>query len=152
MLQVEDNPDSDKKEEESEENGEYSFERWLREEAHLRPRNSERVYLDVMYGKTTEMTKEEFDSMYDRYCELVEKEIEEEKNLENGGYEDFELKDNKDFSINLDELNGCELDKDSEFYKKWKTEIEKGEFEDIDHPMNDFEFKIVKQKKDKIKV
>ena len=45
--------DSDKKEEESEENGEYSFERWLREEAHLRPRNSERVYLDADWSDCT---------------------------------------------------------------------------------------------------
>jgi hypothetical protein len=155
MTQVEDNPDLDKKEEESNDIGEESFERYIREQAILRPKESEKVYLDVMFGKTTEMTKEEFDSMYERYIELEDKEVEEEENLENGNYEGYEIKDNKNNTINLDELNGCELDKDSEFYKKYKKEIENFEFDDLYHPMNNFEFKIIKKKdkdKDNIKV
>ncbi len=151
MTQVEDNPDTEKKEEESNDIGEESFERFIREEAILRPKESEKIYLDVIFGKTTEMTEEEFDTMHIRYNELVEKEIAEEESLINGNYEGYEIKDNKNQIINLDELNGCELDKESEFYKKYKKEIENFEFDDIDHPMNYFEFKIVK-KKDNINV
>lgn len=148
MTEVEDNPESEKNQEETNDNEEYSFEKYIKEEAILFPKESEKVYLDVIFGKNTEMTKEEYDGMYARYKELEEKENLEEENLAKNESGNFEPKENKEFSIaNLDELNGCLLDKDSEFYKKYKKNIENFDFQDINHPMNDFEIKIVKDRK-----
>ena len=52
MTTVEDNPDAEKREEESGNNG-LTFERYLSEEAIFSPSESEKVYLDVILGKKT---------------------------------------------------------------------------------------------------
>lgn len=152
MLQVEDNPDQVKNEEEFNDNEDYNFDKWLKEQSSLKPSESDKVYLDVIFGKKTEMTKEEFDGLWDKYFDLVEKEDKEaEKKIAEGeDNETYELKEDKNSPINLDELNGIEVDKNSEFYKKYKTEIDN--FDNKKHRMKYYKFKIVKKKKDDIKV
>ena len=146
MTTVEDNPDAEKREEESGNNG-LSFEKYLSEEAIFYPSESDKVYLDVIFGKTTEMTKEEFDGLYGKFLELEDLEVEEAESLTAANYDNIEYKEIKESAFNIDDLNGSQIDKESEFYKKYKTNIENFDYEDIDHPMNKYEFKIIKDKK-----
>ena len=53
-----------------------------------------------------------------------------DESLTNANYDKQEHKDIKESAYNIDDLNGSQIDKESELYKKYKTNIENFDYED----------------------
>lgn len=110
----------------------------------LGEKESERFILGIIYGPKVKFSKEEVEEIKKKYKELIQKESEEQMNI----YEHTVSKEKK--KIDIKEINGKYLDKDSEFYQKYKDKIENEDFWD---PLDEMNYKRVRlNKKDSNKL
>lgn len=89
-------------------------------------KESDRLLLSILFGFKTYYTNEEIEELKKKYLEIVKREEAEEKaNLKHSQYEFKEI--NIENSP-LNEEPGKYVDKNSEFYQKYKDKIEKGDY------------------------
>lgn len=112
-------------------------------------RESERLILSVLYGFKEEYTPEEIENLKKKLLEIIAREKAEEK--ANPKHSEYEFKNLKIEDSPLFEEPGRFVDKNSEFYQKYKDKIENGDYFDPLDDMNTERSRLTK-KDDEFKI
>ena len=131
------------------------YERWVTEDRIREFKPSDKLLLDILFMKKTIYTESEIEELKQKYTELIEKETEENEKSASGidsNYDDYEYKEKKIEDWKLEDEIAKEVDKDSEFYKKYKDKIANMDFLDPMDVMNIERAKSFKIIKDKPKI
>jgi len=117
----------------------------------LGEKESERLLLSILYGQKKFYTDEEIEELKKKYLKLLAKEETEEK--ANPKHSDYEFKKIKiEDSPIFKEEPGRFVDKDSEFYQKYKDKIENGDYLNPYDDMNTKSSKLVNKEEDRFKI
>lgn len=139
----------------SDEKSSSLYERWVTEDRIREFKPSDKLLFDILFMKKTEYTESEIEELKKKYKELVDKEDEEYEKIASGmesNYDDYEYKEKKIEDWKLEDEIAKEVDKNSEFYKKYKDKIANMDFLDPLDIMNVERAKSFKIIKDKPKI
>lgn len=103
-------------------------------EFYIGKRESEKFIIKVLFSFKDSFTPAEREELLKKYTELIKKEYEEDKNTKK--YEEYELKEKKEEDYWADP--GEYVDKNSEFYEKYKDKIENEDYLD---PLDEMNYK-----------